>query len=365
MVKRLIVICIALLPLLAAAQGQKPKWCDAEDRRQMYPEDEYFVGYQSGFIRNGESLDEAVARIKTEAQGDAAQRIQVHIHSTTVDAVQSAQQQTAKGLDEDIVRLFRQQTNTTATLDIPNLQALTWNNPSTREVAAVVYTRRSDFVRFYDRQIESILGKMEVAIESALEYERQGSQIKGRTTAEDALRLGPQVEYAQRMVALADVNATLNDLQMSRYTSVVKQLSDIVARLRHATAFFIQCSATTIGDKKYPLLDKDVRGQLSAQGCHFTDDRLSADWIIEIDASVIETTHQEGMMYFSYVDGSITIYNGTTGKKLIDDRLSTLGDGVNYDGIKGGDISFERAARIAYRNAARIIAESILALVQE
>lgn len=365
MVKRLFFIFLTWLPLIVAAQERKPQWCDANARSRMYPEDEYFVGYQSGFARSDESLEEAVARVKTEAQGDAAQRIQVHINSSTVDAMQSAQQQTAKGLDEEIVRLFRQQTNATATIDIPNLQASTWSNPSTREVAVVVYTRRSDFVRFYDRQIESLLGKMDVAVESALQLEQQGAQIKGRSTAEGALRLCPQVEYAQRMVALADVNATLADLQMPRYTEVVKRLTEIVARLRHATAFFIQCAATTIGDKKYPLLDKDIRGQLSAHGCHFTDERQNADWIVEIDASVIETTHHEGMMYFSYVDGSITIINGSTGKRLIDDRLSTLGDGVNYDGIKGGDISFERAARIAYRNAAHIIADAILAIVQE
>lgn len=362
--RRLIALFLVGLPLLCSAQSQRPEWCDANTRRILYPESEYFVGFQSGFALQNETIEAALNRIKTEAQGDAAQRIQVHVKSSTLDAVQSVQSQTAENFDEEIRRLFQQQTTSTASIEIPNLQNATWSDPSTREVAVLVYTKRRDFVRFYDRQIESLLGKMEVGLENALQQEQQGSQIKGRTTAEDALRFCPQVEYAQRMMALGDVNASLEDLQVPRYTNVVRNLVSAINRMRHATAFYIQCSAS-IGGNPYNLLEKDICGHLSKKGCHFTDNPQSADWIIHIDASVIDTDHKEGMAYFARVDGTLAVKNGKTGKKIFDDRLSTLENGKHYDGIKGGDYKPEKAARIAYSNTARIVADAILKLVQE
>lgn len=362
--KRLATILFTVLPLWVAAQSQRPEWYDANTRRLQYPESEYFVGFQSGFALQNETIEAALNRMKTDAQGDAAQRIQVHVQSSTLDAVQSIQHQTAEGFDEDIRRMFKQQTSSTASIDIPNLQNVSWSDPSSREVAVLVYTKKRDFIRFYDRQIESLLGKMEVGLENALQQELQGSQIKGRTTAEEALRICPQVEYAQRMVALADVNATMDDLQVPRYTNVVRNLVAAINRMRHATAFYIQCRAS-IGNSPYSLLEKEVRGLLSDKGCHFTDDPQSADWSIDIDASIIGTDHHEGMgTWFARVDGTLAVNNGKTGKKLFEDRLSTIENG-HYDGIKGGDFKPEKAARIAYHNAARIIANAILKIVQE
>ena len=70
------------------------------------------------------------------------------------------------------------------------------------------------------------------------------------------------------------------------------------------------------------------------------------------------------MATFAYVDGSLTVHNGRTGKRLLDDRLSAL-EPNHYDGIKGGDFKADRAARQAYREAARIIAEAVMKLVKE
>lgn len=357
--RRLIAICLALLPLLASAQSERPEWYDANSRQVIYPDFDYFVGFASGFAKSGESFEKATARIKTEAQGDAAQHIQVRVQSATVDAVQSAQVRTAQSFDEVIRSNFKRITNTYSDLEIPNLQAKTWYDSKSREVAVVVYVKRRDFMRYYDRQIESLLGKLETALETVRQQEQQGAQIKGRATAEEALTICPQVEYAQRMVALADPEASLEDLQMPRYTELVKQLAAAINRLRHATAFYIDCTGTA-----YKLFDKEIRGLLSAKGCQFTDDREAADWVVDIDAGVINTIHNDGMPYFVFVDGTLTVQNGKTGKKLLEGRLSTL-EPNHYDGIKGGDFSTDKAERVAYRETARIVADAVLKLVQE
>ena len=361
-IKKLITACFAFLPLLLVAQSSKPNWINADSRRLIYSENEYFIGFASGFAKQGETLDAATARMKAEAQGDAAQRIQVHVHSEAFDAVQSVQQRTAETFDEEVHRIYHQQTSTSSSIDIPNLQVMTWNDTATHEVAVLVYTKRRDFVRYYDRQIESLLGKMESAIADIAIQEKQGQKSKAVKTAETALESCPSVEYSQRMVALADPEVSNEDLQMSRYMTAMHDLAETITRLKYATTYYINCRAS-IGETDYPMLDKEVRGLLANNGCNFIDTRNDADWIIEINASVVNTMHRDGMPYYIYVDGTISIEN-SVGKRIMEDRISALEAG-HPDGIKGGEFNADKAVRIAYRETARIISETILKFVQE
>lgn len=361
--RRQALLLLLLLPSTLFAQGPRPDWCDASNRRLSYPDKTYFVGYAMGERQQGENTSDALARLENAARADAAKHIEVKVESTTLDQMKSIQQESRNGLDEDIQRFFIQENYSSTTMQIANLQVLSWYNPEGNEVAALAYVKKRDFARYHDRQIESLLGKMESAIETLGKQEQQGQKIKAVKTAENALHMCPEVEYSQRMMALADPETTTEDLQMPRYTELVKQLGATISRLKHATAFFINCQGTLDG-KSYTLFDKEVRGLLAEKGCHFTDNRKDADWIVEIDASVINTSHRDGMPWFAFVDGTLSITNGTTGQKVFDDRLSTLEEG-NYDGIKGGDFNASKASRIAYSNAARVAADAVLKLVQE
>ena len=356
--KRLSILLWLILSYMLCAQTPKPDWCDVESRRIAYPENSFFTGFAIDHRQSGESIGDALARVENSARADAATHIEVKVVSNTLAQVESLQQEGRNGLDESISSYFSQQNISSTSIQIANLQVITWHSSDNNEVAALAYVKKRDFARYHDRQIESLIGKMESAMENISNQELQGQKIKAVKTAEDALLLCKDVEYSQRMVVLADPEATPDDLQMPRYTAAVKMLANSITRLKHATAYFIDCKATIDG-KNYLAFDKEIRGMLAEKGCHFTNTRENADWIIEIDASVTNTSHREGMPHFSYVDGSIMMTNVATNQKILEDRLSSLKEG-NNDGIKGGDFSAEKAAHIAYHNAAIIIAESII-----
>lgn len=361
--RKLLLIPFLTLPLMPWAQGQRPEWCDAGFRSLAYPDKSYFTGYATGQRNNGESLADALARTENAARADAARHIEVRVESSSLSRVESLQTEGRNALDETVQTYFSQQNHSSSDIQIANLQVLSWHSDDDTEVAAIAFVKRRDFTRYHDRQIEATLGKMESALESIAQQEQQGAKLKAVATAEEALRLCPDVEYSQRMLALADSEVTDNDLQTERYTTTMRNLASAIVRLRHATAFYIDCRATISGTD-YSLFDKELRGLLAEQGCHFIDDRKDADWVVSIDASVINISHREGMAYFVYVDGSIAIQNGTTGQTVVDGRLSTLSDGY-HDGIKGGDFNAEKAARIAYSNAAKVAAKAILGIIQD
>lgn len=362
--KKLLILLIAGLPLWTMAQIDRPEWCESTARNLFYPDDEYLVGYSAGHVEKGETVDKALARMTTAAQADAAQKLQVHVESSTFDVICNVQRRTHNEMSEEMRSLFDREITTHTVADLPNLRTLVWNDRKGTEAAVLVYTLRSDFVRYYDRQIENLLGKMENARDIALEQERQGRKLKGCNTATEALALCPDVEQAQSLSALADRNATLESLQLPRYTAAVKQLNDIVVRLRHATAIVVRCKALLEGNS-YALLDSEVRGGLSTQGCHFTSDSLEADWVIDINAEVIDTRQPTGSrLCFAYVDGTLKVTNAATGRKVFEGRLSSLGEG-HADGFKGGDIACNKAARLAYSDAAQAIVNKIIKQVQE
>lgn len=352
-----------LLVLLAYSVNAQtpPDWWDANSRKLHYPSSEWHTGFVIDKQQDDETLNMALSRLKDGARVEAASSIRVSVEKNMVSSSRSELMQTTTQFDERITEVFESTTSMKVEMEIPGLHIEAWQNPKTKEIGAFAYVSHRELLRKTEKQITVTLTKIEMALDGIDQMAEAGQKIKAHEAAEQTLRLFVEVEQAQKLLlALTDDDEAL---ALDETRTLQQRLLTTIEQLRHATAFYVNCRAT-IGDSPYPLLDKEVRGLLAEQGCQFTDDRDLADWIIEVEASVINVEHREGMATFAYVDGDLVIHNGRTEKHLMEGRLSTL-DPDHYDGIKGGDFKEERAARIAYHNAARIIADAILKLVKE
>lgn len=352
---------LLLLYVFGVSAQTPPDWWEVDDRKMHYPPSLWHTGFVVGEQHAEETLDMAFARLKDEARAEAASSIRMSIEKNMVLSNRSKLIQTTTQFDEQVTEVLESTTHTSVEMEIPGLHIEAWQDPKTKEIGAFAYVSHRELLRKTEKQITITLTRIEMAMDGISQKVEAGQKIKAREMAEQAMGMFPEVEQAQKLLQALDDDEEALALDETR--TLQQRLSATIEQLRHATAFYIHCQAT-IGDNAYALLDKEVRGLLAERGCNFTDDRQSADWIIDIDASVINTTRPQGLACFAYVDGTLTVKNGTTGKVLLDGRLSVLEDG-HYDGIKGGDFGEERAARIAYHNAADIIANSILKLVQE
>jgi len=354
---------LTLLLLFAGSMNSQtpPDWWEAAGRKMHYPATEWHTGFVVGEQQSGETLDKAFARLKDEARVEAASSIRMTVEKNMVSSNRSELMQTTTQFDERVTEVFESTTRMHVEMEIPGLHIEAWQHPKSKEIAAFAYVSHRELLRKTEKQITVTLTKIEMALDGIGQMVEAGQKIKAREAAEQTLGLFAEVEQAQTLLlALTDDEEAL----ALNETHVLQQrLLAAIEQLRHATAFYIHCQASLDG-KPYTLLDKEVRGLLSEKGCHFTDERESADWIIDINADVINTEHREGMAYFAYVDGDLSVHKGSSGQRVFEDRLSTL-EGSHHDGIKGGDFKPEKAARIAYHDAARIIAETILKLIQE
>lgn len=352
-----------LLPLLACSVNAQtpPDWWEAESRKAHYPSVMYHVGFVMGEQQAGETLENAMSRLKDEARVEAASSIRMGIEKNSVSTNRSELLQTTTQFDERVTEVFESTTRINVKMEIPGLHIDVWQHPKTKAIGAFAYVSHNELQRKTARQITVTLTKIEVALDGIDQMVVGGQKMKAREAVEQALRLFAEVEQAQKLLlALSEDEEVLS---LDETLSLQKRLLAELEQLRHATAFYIDCQASIEGTP-YPLLDKEVRGLLAEKGCHFMEEPEGADWIIIIHADVINIEHREGMAYFVFVDGDLSVSNGSSGKKMLEARLSSL-ETNNYDGIKGGDFKPEKAARIAYHSAARIIAESILKLIQE
>ena len=135
---------------------------------------------------------------------------------------------------------------------------------------------------------------------------------------------------------------------LNRVHHAEQSLKTKIAELEHSTTYCVLCTADNFGEP-YPLLENEVKGELSATGCNFVDDPTAADYIIRIDASAREYNKMNttgGSAYFTYVDAAVAIDKNATGQRIFEDEISVKGSHT---------LGFEEAARDGYKKVSKEI----------
>lgn len=146
----------------------------------------------------------------------------------------------------------------------------------------------------------------------------------------------------------------LEDNLIQQYLNKVHSKEQIVksklADLEYGTTYCVVCNADNFG-KRYPKLQNEIKGELSASGCNFVDDPNQADYVIYIDASSREynqVSNPGGNAYFSYVDASIAIDKKATGQRIFEDEISVKGSHT---------LSYDEAGRDGFKKISKEISE--------
>lgn len=358
--RRLLFALLACASCCAQAQVP-PDWWEPASRKMHYPPSEWYVGFATGEQQPGETIERTFARLKDEARVEAASTVRMSVEKDMVSVNRSELMQSSSQFDERVTEVFQSTTHMNVELELAGLHVEVWQQPKTKEIGAFAYVSHKELQRKTERKITATMTKIAMSLDGVDQMVRAGQKMKARDAAIQVLELFAELEQTQRLLlAITDDDEAL---ELDETHALQQRMLATISGLSHATVFYIQCQATVDGEQ-YTLFDKEIRGFLSEKGCQFTSEREDADWVIDVNAGVIKTEHREGMPWFAYVDGSLTVYKGGTGENVLADRLSSLETG-HPDGIKGGEFKLDKAARMAYSNAARIIANAIIKLAQE
>ena len=348
--KLCLIISLMITATFALYADVPPSWYNLSMRNSYYPKETYFSGFVIGEQQPNENLQQAMDRIKREAQVEAASSIRMRVEKTLTETNRSELIQAAGVFDEKVTEQFVSFTQLRVDMEIPGLKVEVWKDETKKEIAAFAYVKKSELISKLNRRIIAGITKAELALENIERLINDGRKSEARKAAEEGLLLFKDIEEAQTLLLAIDNGSA--DLQLSETLALKQSMSDRLTELQHGIAICLRITAYC-NENPYPYLEKQLQGELNTIGCHFTNDAATADWIVSVDAKTREyqhTTWGNVDMYVSYMDAQISIVKTNTGQRIYEDLLTVKGTHT---------LNFDEAARDAYKGSAKKIGNVI------
>lgn len=337
-----VLVCLLGIVLPLAAQ-MAPDWTNAASRKMRYPQGTYYTGFAEGRQQQGETIEDALTRLKNAARAELVSTIRTTVEQTMDSRAQSDWFQTTGDFEEHIHERFVSETRISSCIrDISGLQIESYRHPSDGMIFAFAYVKRQTLITQLVKRIALLSGKAENSWQQALHLSKEGQKTRARSAALNGLQYVAQAEDAQNLLAVVDETADAETLQTSQTQSLHRQLTVLSAELQNAVAVYLHCEAQLFNGK-YTLLKTAIESALSEQGVSFVTNADEADWAIYIDASALEHAKSDfGSVsnYAAFVEAHIDIDQNSTGKRIYSGGLTSE--------IANHTISFAHAAREAY-----------------
>ena len=343
MKNKLITLFIACIAgsTLTLAQEVYPGW-------EKYTTYEYLYSCQHDFNRRGASETEFLNSLVRDARNELARQFEVGVKNTALLDKKAINGRTATSFSSFT------EFSTDVTLRLCAVKTY-YNNG---EGYAIAYINRIDARNHYQREFEQALGKIDNAIANAETFIASGSKIKARDE-----ELKPVMKQFDRA---GDALAWLGffDISESKLSSLMEQcysreqtVKELLLRLEHATAIYLQCDADMFGSE-YPLAT-EIRGKLNSLGCQYVADSGCADWIVialgtaEKFSEMPFTSYsgESKKMYVVDANVNLVIKNAATGEIIYNNRIKAVN--------KGKDSDLNRAAGQAYSSIVTQIEETL------
>ena len=341
--KLISIICFIAVILPLAAQ-MSPDWTNAASRKMHYPSETFYTGYVEGTLQKGESVDEAISRLKDAARAELASTIRTTVEQTIENRSQSNLQQSSSDFDEQIQETVINNVRISSTIrDIPGLQIEAYYNTSKNIISAFAYVKRITLINNLVKRIALLSGKAENDLEHAIELANKEQKTQARSVAERGLQYLAEAEDAQNLLFSVDETADEETLQLEQTRSLYRQLVTLQDQLRNALAIYLQCEAKIFGSE-YTALKGAIEGALSESEVSFVTNVEEADWAIYIHSEAQEHAKTDfGNMsnHAALVETHIDIDKKSNGKRIYSNGLTS--------NVANHTRGFEPAAREAYK----------------
>lgn len=325
------IIALALLLLTgfsAKAQTYPSEW-------SRYANEGYFFDIESG--SNSQQTDEAKFRndLLDLARANLSKQIQVKVEEV------SQLDKTSVNGETDIQYSSTRRFTTDLNLKLAKTENHT--DISSGMVFVIAYINKQEACLYYENELQMLLNETDNAFQIAENYVQQGFKPKAKSELQQALSELDSAEEIFFWLNIFGMPKPLLQQHLNRVHHAEQSLKTRIAELEHSTAYCVLCTADNFGEP-YPNLENEIKGELSASGCNFTNDTIAADYVIRIEAAAREfnKTNVAGtLVYFVFVDATLSIEKNVTKQRIFEDEISKKGSHT---------LGFEKAAQEGYKN---------------
>ncbi len=339
MVRRIVSLLIVLVSLTPCVYGQQypPEWI-------RYTYDNYLYAIEKDV--NAKKIPETTFKegLLKAAQANLARQIEVRVSDNAEIS------KVSEDGHSSVTYVSNTQYSTDVTLNM--VETRTYYDVSTRQGYAIAFIDKGAASRYWLNEYNVLTGKTQNAVAVAQAYVETGFKDRAKSELADALSMFPEIDESLSWLAVFDISASEMAELLSRRNFLNRSVKQMLSDLEYGVSVYVDCSADVFGNP-YPSLTGSVKSILAEDGCNFSDDFGSSDWVVKI----VGTSREHNAMaagsqtlYFVYVDVSIQITKNNTGQLIYEGVLSKKGShGTGY----------VEAARAAYRKLTSDVCEII------
>lgn len=325
-------IVLILLAQPSFSQDLYPAW-------KEFATYEYLYSCQHDFNRRSISEAGFLNGLARDARNELARQFEVRVNN------KARLDKTA--IDGRTTTKFASLTEFSTDVTLKLCEVKTHYEHGTGEGYAIAYINKLKARSYYEKEFVLALGKIDNALKNAENLIFAGSKIKARDEElTPAMKQFDRAGDALAWLEFFDVPESELSSMMERCNSLEMEMKQLLMRLEHATAVYLQCDADMFG-ARYPL-STEIRGKLNSIGCQYVDDSNQADWIVVASGvaekfSEMPFTSYSGeakKMYVADAKVNMVIKNVATGEIIYNAMIKAVN--------KGKDSDLSRAAEHAY-----------------
>ena len=319
---------------------------------QEYPSEwvKYTLGgymYAIECDTNGDNFSEIdfKERLLNVARASLAKQIEVQVRDVATLNKES--------IDGHTSVAYSSQTNFSTDVNMVLVNTRTHYDIVNRKGYAIAFIDKDAACNYYKNKMNLLFGKMNNSKVLAEDLISNGFKFKAREELSQSLQYLAEIEEPLFWMNIFGTPQLELVEWQKRFNETEQAVKQALLALEHGVVIYLSCTADLFG-KPYVLLQRGLKGALSAGGWSFTDNPSEADWIITI---VCNSREYNNVMigkintYFSYVDAQITIDRTISAQRIFESGVSEKG---------GHMLNFTKAAEAAYKNLKQSLAQTIV-----
>ncbi len=193
--------------------AQKPAWADYYKRQQMYPDNEFLVGFVSGINNNDEDAGKLKTVYESMAKDKLIQGIQVEIESNNSLNVSNTN---GKSGEE-----FLSKSVSFSKANVSGLNTQSFYDRKKKEVYAIAFVNKKELAYYYHNLIQSGIENIEQKLTEGRKYAKKGNKEEALRSFYEAMPYLNKIDEARvLLIALnrkmyANINADeINKLKL-------------------------------------------------------------------------------------------------------------------------------------------------------
>jgi len=323
--KRFLVLLCTILPLAVCAQLQQ--WTQAEHRQRNYPSSEWYTGFDRRQLRAGEDVQVALRNLEASARNALSESIIVAVDATSRVLIESVQRQADGRRDEVETTGFEQAIQTATTSTLVRTEVRTHHDPRSGMIYAFVAVRRADLSRFYIRQINTDLNRVEIAIGAAEGMVEAGQRMAAERRIEEANNILSAVSFYRSLLIAVDSRACEeHDMQTPRFNELSRTIEQLLISLRRSTLVYVRSSFEFNG-AQHDAFQRDpgifptvIKRALEQNNVTITANEADADFILTLVTSTSRRSERRADQPHSidsfFANASGTLFNRRTNRQV-------------------------------------------------